>query len=118
MIPSGANLASMSQKDFYFGIKKANRPTPRRSTETNLGRIQACAEATYEITPTTETIWKSTRHKDLTKRTQEFLWKNIHDAFKIGKFWPSLRTEACAPTVTPKNRWNTYSPNAQPQEEP
>jgi len=89
-IPSGAKLATMSQKDLYRGIKKANRPPPRKNTEINIGRIQACASETYDIDLTPEAIWKTTKHKDLTKKTREFIWKCIHDAFKIGKFWNKI----------------------------
>ena len=89
-IPSGAKLSKLSQRDFYRGIKKCNCPQPRNSTNINLGRIQACAETYYETAPTHETIWKSTRHKDLTKKTREFIWKCIHEAFKIGKFWDNI----------------------------
>ena len=92
MIPTGAKLTSLAQRDFYRGIKKANRPPPRNSTQRNLERIQACAEEYYKTSPTQETIWKSTRHKDLSKKTREFLWKNIHNAFKIGKYWNNIPT--------------------------
>lgn len=89
-IPSGAKLSELAQRDFYYGIKKTARPKPRKGSENNLGRIQACAEAYYAHTPKYETIWASTRHKDLTKKTQEFLWKGIHNAFKIGSFWKNI----------------------------
>ena len=90
MIPSGTKLSTLSQKDFYQGVKKANPPPPRQRLENILGRINACAEEYYENSPTNELIWGSTKHKDLTKKTQEFLWKCMHDAFKIGKFWENV----------------------------
>jgi len=40
--------------------------------------------------PTPERIWLSTRHWDLSRKTREFLWKSIHDAFKIRKFWDHI----------------------------
>jgi ribonuclease HI len=86
-IPSGAKLSALSQKDFYRGIKSLNRPPHRPSTQTNLDRIQACAVEYYDHSPPNEAIWRATKHKDLTKKAQEFLWKSTHDAFKIGKFW-------------------------------
>ena len=89
-IPSGAKLATLTQKDFYRGIKKRNPPPPRTSTEINLGRIQAYAAETYLTNPTPNTIWKTTKHKDLTKKTREFIWECMHDAFKIGKFWRNI----------------------------
>ena len=61
------------QKDVYRGIKMANRPTPRRSMGVNIEWIQVCASESYNVDPTPEAIWKATRHKDLTKKTQIFL---------------------------------------------
>ena len=89
-IPNGVKLSTLSQKDFYRQIKRMYRPPPRRSTTANIGRIQACAQEYYDLTPTPEAVWKSTKHKDLTKKTQEFLWKSTHDAFKIRKFWNNI----------------------------
>jgi len=42
--------------------------------------------------PTSENVWKSFKHRDLTKKTREFLWKSTHDAFKIGNFWSGIET--------------------------
>jgi len=89
-IPSGAKLSALAQRDLYRKIKMLNPPQPRRSTEINLDRIQACATEYYDVAPTHESIWKSTKHKDLTKKTREFIWKCIHDAFKIGRFWENI----------------------------
>ena len=89
-VPSGAKLSALSQKDLYRGIKIANRPPPRRSSDIIVGRIQACASGSYGSSPTPERVWLSTRHRDLSKKTREFIWKSIHDAFKIGKFWDRI----------------------------
>ena len=90
MVPSGAKLSALSQKDFYREILRRNCPPPRRGSDLNVGRIQACVEELFDIAPTPEAVWRSTRHKDLTKKTQDFLWKCIHDAFKIGRFWSRI----------------------------
>jgi ribonuclease HI len=89
-IPSGAKLSALSQKDFYRGIKMANLPPPRRGTQLNLDRIQACATAFYNQSPTHAAIWKSLKIKEISKRVREFLWKSIHNAFKIGRFWDNI----------------------------
>jgi len=90
LVPSGAKLAALSQKDLYRAILKLRPPLPRRSSEVNVGRVQACATEAYGTAPTPESVWKSTRHRDLTKKTREFLWKCMYDAFKIGKFWSRI----------------------------
>lgn len=58
-IPFGEKLAALIQRDLYKGIKKANLPTPRTSTET------------YLTDPIPSTIWRMTKHKKLTKKTRE-----------------------------------------------
>ena len=89
-VSSGAKLVTLSQKELYRGIKKANPPALRTNTKTNLGQIQACTAETYHTNPTPSTIWRTTKHKDLMKKTREFIWKCIHDTFKIGKFWKNI----------------------------
>jgi ribonuclease HI len=90
MVPSGAKLQALSQKDFYRVIKGNNPPPPRRSTDMNLSRIQACSVMDYGVSPTPAAVWRSMRHKDLTKKTREFLWKAVHESFKIGKYWNNI----------------------------
>ena len=77
-ILSGTKLSTLTQRDFYRGIKKRNPPPPRRTSKINLGRIQVCAEEHYDTSPTFESIWKVTKHKDLTKKTREFLCIRKH----------------------------------------
>ena len=89
-VPTGAKLATMSQRDFYRKIKDLNRPAPRRGTEVNVARVQACAQEYYGTAPTRGTVWKSTKHKDLTKKAREFTWKCMHNAFKVGRFWTNI----------------------------
>ena len=69
MVPLGVKLTAMLQKDFYHSIKKKNRPPPQRSSKINIRRIQACVAEEFGLDPTPETIWKTTKHKDLTKKT-------------------------------------------------
>lgn len=52
-----------------------------------MGIIQACAQATFNAQPTTEWVWLVTRHKDLTRKTRDFLWKSTQNTYKISEFW-------------------------------
>ncbi|KAJ7670166.1 hypothetical protein DFH06DRAFT_981264, partial [Mycena polygramma] len=40
--------------------------------------------------PTAAAIWKSVRHKDLSRQLKTFLWKAIHGAHRVGKFWTNI----------------------------
>jgi hypothetical protein len=44
----------------------------------------------YSNTPTAKTIWKSIRNKDITRHIRTFLWKSLHGAHKIGKYWEHI----------------------------
>ncbi|KAK0441755.1 uncharacterized protein EV420DRAFT_1278577 [Desarmillaria tabescens] len=40
--------------------------------------------------PTDKRIWLSIKNKDITRTIQNFLWKNIHNAYKCGKYWDNI----------------------------
>jgi hypothetical protein len=42
------------------------------------------------ILPQIKTIWNSIQNKDLTRTVRAFIWKCIHNAHKIGKFWEKI----------------------------
>jgi len=35
-------------------------------------------------------IWLATKHKDLTRKTRDFLWKSSQHAYKIGEYWNNI----------------------------
>ncbi|KAJ3828617.1 hypothetical protein F5880DRAFT_1621083 [Lentinula raphanica] len=51
---------------------------------------QACAAEINGSTPSEGVLWKSVRHKDITKRIQFFLWMLYHDAYKVGEYWEQI----------------------------
>jgi hypothetical protein len=40
--------------------------------------------------PTDRDIWNSLQNKDLTRTVRVFIWKCLHNAHKIGKFWEKI----------------------------
>ncbi|KAJ7017994.1 hypothetical protein C8F04DRAFT_978182 [Mycena alexandri] len=46
--------------------------------------------ATFSFCPTPAEIWMSVRNKDFSRQTKNFLWKSIHAAHRIGKFWKHI----------------------------
>ena len=83
----GAKLCKLEQRDFYKVLRDRKRIPTRKRTERNVGIVQACAQATFDTNPTTERVWLATRHKDLTRKTRDFLWKSTQNAYKIGEYW-------------------------------
>ena len=43
------------------------------------------------------TIWKSIWSKDIQRKCRDFLWKSIHDAYKIGEAWLSASEKITQP---------------------
>ena len=83
----GPSLAKLEQKDLYRIIVNKN-PTPiRMKSNKIIDEIKTCTQESFEHRPTTGAIWQATRHKDLTKKTRDFLWKSTQNAHKIGDFW-------------------------------
>jgi len=87
---TGAKLASLEQRDFYKIISNKRRIPTRSRANRIIGRIQACAKATFGSTPKTKDIWLATKHKDLTRKTRDFLWKSTQHAYKIGEYWNNI----------------------------
>ncbi|KAJ6574216.1 hypothetical protein B0H19DRAFT_1208185 [Mycena capillaripes] len=80
------------QKIFYRSIReeKTKKLTPRASTEK---KLEAVCTALYEIFDkrvTDADIWRSLDTKDFLPRTAQFLWKNLHNAHRIGTYWTHI----------------------------
>ncbi|KAJ7926692.1 hypothetical protein B0H13DRAFT_1599414 [Mycena leptocephala] len=93
----GILLSTDSQK-IFTRIFRNLQPSPyRKSTFVNLDRIRCSIEEISHYTPSDEAIWRSTRSVTLQRMTREFLWKCIHNTFRVGDFWSHLDTlEICS----------------------
>ncbi|KAE9392444.1 hypothetical protein BT96DRAFT_830619, partial [Gymnopus androsaceus JB14] len=87
---TGAKLTTLTQGLAYKIIKdiqtKKNEMV-RRRTEGNLNRIKDSIQDRFDYIPTSESIWKAIRHKDLEKKTRDFMWIITHDAYWTGTHW-------------------------------
>jgi len=72
-------------KDFYRTLSEKRKIPPRQGTD--VGIVQAYAQATFGLSPTTEEVWAPTRHGDLTRKTRDFLWGSTWNTYKIGAYW-------------------------------
>ncbi|KAJ6536923.1 hypothetical protein B0H19DRAFT_867426, partial [Mycena capillaripes] len=86
----GAKLSCLTQALAYRGIKERNKKIIRKATAENIGLVQEALKTQYAKTPTAEKIWKSMRHKDITRQIRTFLWKSAHGAHRLGKFWTHI----------------------------
>lgn len=90
---TGAKLITMTQSAFYHGIRKdKGQPGTRRAAQINL---DVTRHALHEINgefPSDEAIWKSTKNKVHSHRHRAFLWRVLHNSYKIGHYWDNIPT--------------------------
>lgn len=89
-LAAGAKLSKLEQRDFYRILSGKRRIPQRKRTDRIIGTVQACAQDTFNKSPTVGNVWTATRHKDLTRKTRDFLWKSTQNAYKIGEYWAPI----------------------------
>ncbi|KAJ7155938.1 hypothetical protein C8R43DRAFT_1125843 [Mycena crocata] len=92
----GAKLQAMTQSSAYKIIRKLKmnkgtyqRKLARKATTENMAYAKAATDDNDEVA-SAKTIWKSTRHKDVSRSIRFFLWMLIHDGYKVGKHWDNI----------------------------
>lgn len=83
----GAKLTTLTQSIAYKGILERKRTLLRPSSSNN---IQQMREGIKRITGSEEndaTIWLSTRKSPIHPKIRQFLFKTMHEVFKISEFW-------------------------------
>ncbi|KAJ7457217.1 ribonuclease H-like protein, partial [Mycena galericulata] len=86
----GAKLAGMTQAIAYRTIKSLRAKVSRKATNENIGAVQLAVKLNSKRTPTAAAIWRSIKHKDITRQIRTFFWKSMHGALRIGKFWRNI----------------------------
>ncbi|KAJ6475181.1 hypothetical protein DFH09DRAFT_1379831 [Mycena vulgaris] len=90
----GVKLRGITQLSAYKLIRaqKMKRPQyqealDRTATVRNIIYAQDAAAGDGENIPTAAQIWKSVRHKDITRSIQYFLWMVIHEGYALVDHW-------------------------------
>ena len=86
---TGAMLAKTSQSLIYHHLTnngQINRKATQRATEI----IKTAAKELFGNTPTEKAIWMSMRHKDITRKIRDFLWKHTHGIYRLGRSWTHI----------------------------
>jgi ribonuclease HI len=85
----GLSLQGNRQRVFYRSIRevKTQSLTPRMSTTKMLKTVREDVAATFGKYVMDADIWKAAAAKDIQPRTGQFLWKGLHNAHRIGKYW-------------------------------
>ena len=87
---TGAKLQAMTQALLYKGITQQKAYKMRTSTLIMLDITRWAIADINQNPPSDECIWGSLKDKALTKQTRDFLWKNIHNAYKVGQYWYNI----------------------------
>ncbi|KZV95419.1 hypothetical protein EXIGLDRAFT_610604, partial [Exidia glandulosa HHB12029] len=89
---TGAKLSTMTQKRAHRIIKVIETAeTPdRKATSTELKHAQDAVETNNGARPTEKQIWTSIRSRDIPRNVQNFLWKGIHGAHKVGEYFSNM----------------------------
>ncbi|KAE9391841.1 hypothetical protein BT96DRAFT_831489, partial [Gymnopus androsaceus JB14] len=80
-------LSTITQSLAYKTIKGQNKAKPCPATERTIGKVQRDLRVENHVTPMAEHLWKSIRDPELPRRIRDFLWKSMHDAHRVGRFW-------------------------------
>ncbi|KAJ6460041.1 hypothetical protein C8R47DRAFT_1180669 [Mycena vitilis] len=83
----GILLCHGTQRSFTKIIRYLKTPHCRKSTEINLDRIRCCISDVSAYIPCNKTIWRSLRSTDIPRLIRNFLWKCMHNIFRVGPFW-------------------------------
>ncbi|KAG1732697.1 RnaseH-domain-containing protein [Suillus occidentalis] len=88
----GASLLETMQSIAYQGIRTKSKMTPRCATTCNLDLTRYAIEDLTGHLENDAAIWKGCRNKDFTRKIRQFLYKAIHNAYRIGEFWTNIPT--------------------------
>ncbi|KAH8825451.1 ribonuclease H-like protein [Flagelloscypha sp. PMI_526] len=95
---TGAKLSKLTQRLATRGIREFKalwKPhLQRHSTTQMLDAVRDAVSQTSNIMPSDAQIWKSIRHKDFLTNIKHFMYKNMHQAYKIGPYWAKQETNA------------------------
>ncbi|EIM86443.1 uncharacterized protein STEHIDRAFT_28039, partial [Stereum hirsutum FP-91666 SS1] len=88
---TGAKLTTATQAILTEEVKRRYKKPQRTATTVNLdiGRW-AAHDHLHAGLPTDARIFKSIRSKNLTKKERIFLYRTLHNGYKIGKYWDNI----------------------------
>lgn len=86
----GVLISHGTQRYFTKVISSLKISPHRKSTETNLERIRCCIKDISNYSPPDKQIWRSLRSRDIQRITRNFLWKCVHNTFRVGRFWDHI----------------------------
>ncbi|KAG2740847.1 hypothetical protein P692DRAFT_201842406 [Suillus brevipes Sb2] len=88
----GTKLTSITQALAYQKLISMSSLAHKQSTTNLLELTRYAIQKVMNTLESDKTIWQARRHKDIPKKIQMFIFKTLHNTFKIGDFWSSIPT--------------------------
>ncbi|KIJ25728.1 hypothetical protein M422DRAFT_193138 [Sphaerobolus stellatus SS14] len=86
----GANLKHATQASLTKALSLRKQTNQRLSTNMMLERVRISVAEWTNREPTDKRIWLSIRKKDISRGARNFLWRSLHDLYRLGKKWLHL----------------------------
>ncbi|KAF9472509.1 hypothetical protein BDN70DRAFT_763691, partial [Pholiota conissans] len=86
----GIHLLSATQAMLHRGIHQIKSVDIRTDTLASLDITRYRVKELRGKFPTDKEIWLSLRSKNIAKRARGFLWKTMHNGYRIGDKWSSI----------------------------
>ena len=86
---TGASLTKVTQSLIYSHLINRGKPS-RVATTRSVETITIAIKEAFGVTPAEPAVWGGMRHKDVSKKIRDFLWKSAHGLYRIGGFWKHI----------------------------
>jgi ribonuclease HI len=88
---TGVKMSALTQAIAYLGVRATRKARHRKGDEVNLERtyhyVHDHLSRRYH---TNSQIWQALRHKDVTRKISDFLWKVMHNSLRVGRYWSHI----------------------------
>ena len=105
----GVKLQTASQATLHRSILALRKVETRPATVATLTAIQNANAPRLGLKPTHPLIWHSLRNKAISRNARTFIWKTIHSAYRVGKYWSNIPEFTARSTCTTCNTIESMS---------
>ena len=92
--PSGLRLSKLTQASAHRYLNSLEPLPPLNRSRINLERARATLKDVIKKEISDTQLWLKCRHPDIRRPVQNFLYKAMHSAFRIGPFWENIPQHA------------------------
>ena len=82
---TGTSLTKVTQSLIYSHLINRGKPS-RVATTRSIETITIAIKEAFGVMPAEPAVWGGMRHKDVSKKIRDFLWKSAHGLYRIGGF--------------------------------